>query len=111
MKRYLFALVVAVASVSAAAAQPPVIPAPPLTPVEPPRPPFPPARWNFHPTPGIFYYDSGEYLLGGVQGLSRSTGMFTMQGPGGATFSSFGPYNGAGAAGSCATCGRRHHWR
>jgi len=76
MKRYLLAFVVAVVSASAAAAQPPLLLEPPRTE---PRPPFPPARWMFSTTPGVYYWDSGEYLVGGTQGLARSTGVWTMQ--------------------------------
>ena len=105
MKRYLLALVVAVASLSTTAAQPPVIPAP--APTHEVRPPFPQARWMFSPTPGVFYWDSGEYLLGGMQGLSRSTGMWTMQQPATATGSSGTGFDSAATSGSCATCGSR----
>lgn len=33
---------------------------------------------------GIYPYDSGEYLLGGADGLTRYGGSFTMELPGGA---------------------------
>ena len=104
MKRYLLAIVVMMASLSTVAAQPPVIPDPPK-PIE-PRPPFPPARWHFHPTPGIFHYDSGDYLVGGTAGLSRATGLWTMSPVGGA-MGSYGvdPYGGA-IGGSCRKHGR-----
>jgi hypothetical protein len=101
MKRCLFAIVAAAASMAAVAAQPPAIPAP--------VPPIPPARWHFHPTPGLFYYDSGDYLLGGFQGLSRSRGMWTIQPAAGAADGSGFDAGGAAVAGSCAACGR--HFR
>jgi hypothetical protein len=74
MKRYLFAIVVTVIATSTVAAQPAVPPK-----LDEPLPPIPPARWMFSSTPGLFYYDSGDYLLGGFQGLSRSKGAWTMQ--------------------------------
>ena len=107
MQRYVFALVVAIVSYSTAAAQPPAIP-----PTSYPRPPFPPARWMFSPTPGVFYWDSGEYLLGGTLGAARSTGTWTMQyppfGSGAAGFTGYDPAA-AAIAGACASCGRRLH--
>jgi hypothetical protein len=90
MKQSLLAVVLVVASATAAPAQFPVIPTPPPAPEV--RPPFPPARWMFAGPPGVLLYDSGEYLLGGTQGLARATGGFTMGAPNGSGF-------GAGAVG------------
>lgn len=50
-------------------------------PADAPLPPIPPARPMFRGPEGVFLFDSGNYLLGGVQGLSRSTGAFTMGTP------------------------------
>ena len=64
--------------------------------------------------PGVFFYDSGDYLLGGALGISRSTGAFTMSGGSGTAFGATG-YGGASyGAGApagpyCAPRGRLFH--
>jgi hypothetical protein len=108
MKRYLLAVVLAIASAPTASAQFPVIPPPP--PVAEVRPPFPPYHWMFAGPPGVLLYDSGEYLLGGTQGQARVTGGFTMEFPNGSGF-----HAGSGAtavgpvtSGYCPPRGRFH---
>jgi hypothetical protein len=104
MKRSLFALALALASATAASAQPPIIPTPtPAPPAPEVRPPIPTARWMFAGPPGVFFYDSGDYLLGGAQGISRSTGAFTMSGGNGTAFGAAG--YGAGGYGTAAPAG------
>jgi hypothetical protein len=129
MKPHLLAAALAAALASTAAAQPPtptpVAPPPPsyfgppppglglggppglATVPQQPLPPIPPARWMFSGPPGVFLYDSGNYLLGGFEGLSRSTGAFTMGYPGGYGFPAGAGYGVPAPAAPCRGCFRR----
>ena len=90
MTRFAIAAVLAAAFSSAAGAQPaPVTVSPPVAVL--PRVPeaFAGPAIPFHKsggvvvgTRGLYPFDTGDWLLGGTEGLSRYAGSFTMVGPG-----------------------------
>jgi hypothetical protein len=112
MRRFVIAAVLVAALGSIAGAQPiPTAPPPPVpampTPQPPSLPPVPPPPAVYHPDVyvppgaqpgpaipyfkstgvvvgayGLYPYDTGDWLLGGTEGLTRQSGSFTMVAPG-----------------------------
>src|SRR5262245_6173098 len=109
MKSYALAVVLLGLLSSTSVAQPPVYTGQNTVQIYPPgqlslpNPVIPTPRWMFSGPPGVLLYDSGWYLLGGTEGMVRTTGAFTMGPPG----VMGGAYAGGYSAPSCggSSCG------
>lgn len=102
MTRFAIAAVLAAALSPAAGAQPaPVTVSPPVAvlPTVPaefagPAIPFHKSGGVIVGTRGLYPFDTGDWLLGGTEGLSRYSGSFTMIGPGGPMSAEPPPFTG-----------------
>jgi hypothetical protein len=80
MPRTLALILALVPAMGTAAAEPPISP-PQKTEQAGPVLVSPDRTIPFKRTTGVFVFDTGDYLLGDVQGLARSRGFFTMGDP------------------------------